>query len=196
MTVEAAPEAVTARKVLVAEDSPITQDLLKLLLKQRGHQVDTVTDGWQAFEALRKNQYDVALLDFHLPNMNGAEVAAGIRREANGRRLPQLVAMTADIEGLLACPNSEDLDHIIPKPLDIYEVGKLIEEQADIGARRAANPRRPGKSKQAGRRRRLSHRFSRGKDTNSWRGRTTSANRVSRPGACRRAWGTRASTPS
>ena len=138
MTVEAAPEAVTARKVLVAEDSPITQDLLKLLLKQRGHQVDTVTDGWQAFEALRKNQYDVALLDFHLPNMNGAEVAAGIRREANGRRLPQLVAMTADIEGLLACPNSEDLDHIIPKPLDIYEVGKLIEEQADIGARRAA----------------------------------------------------------
>ena len=68
--------------------------------------------------------------------MNGAEVAAGIRREANGRRLPQLVAMTADIEGLLACPNSEDLDHIIPKPLDIYEVGKLIEEQADIGASR------------------------------------------------------------
>src|SRR5687768_9538863 len=114
MTAEAAPEAVTARKVLVAEDSPITQDLLKLLLNQRGHQVDTVTDGWQAFEALRNNQYDVALLDFHLPNMNGAEVAAGIRREANGRRLPQLVAMTADIEGLLACPNSEDLDHIIP----------------------------------------------------------------------------------
>jgi CheY-like chemotaxis protein len=102
MTVEAAPEAITARKVLVAEDSPITQDLLKLLLNQRGHHVDTVTDGWQAFEALRNNQYDLVLLDFHLPNMNGAEVAAGIRREANGRRLPQFVAMTADLERLLA----------------------------------------------------------------------------------------------
>jgi CheY-like chemotaxis protein len=143
MSAEAAREAVTTRKVLLAEDSPVTQDLLKLLLNQRGHHVDTVTDGWQAFEALRKNDYDVALLDFHLPNMNGAEVAAGIRRGANGRRLPQLVAITADIEGLLASPNSEQLDHIIAKPLDIYEVGKLIEDQADIGARRAVEPSAP-----------------------------------------------------
>ena len=131
------PEAhpVQGRKVLVAEDSSITQDLLKLLLNQRGHQVDTVTDGIEALEALRKNQYDVALLDFHLPRMDGAQVAANLRKDANGLRLPRLVAITADIEGLLASPSSENFDHIIPKPLDISEVGKLVEEQADIADR-------------------------------------------------------------
>ena len=87
-TPKAAPEAVTGRKVLVAEDNPITQDLLKQFLNQRGHQVDTVTDGREALEALRKNQYDVALLDSHLPSMDGAQIAASIKSDAAGRRLP------------------------------------------------------------------------------------------------------------
>lgn len=132
VTGEAAPQAVKGRKVLVAEDSPITQDLLKLLLNQRGHQVDTATDGLEALEALRKNQYDVALLDFHLPSMDGAQIAASIKSEANGRRLPRLVAITADIEGLLASSSGENFDYIIPKPLHIDEVGKIVEEQAEI----------------------------------------------------------------
>ena len=136
-TLDAAPHAVAGRRVLVAEDSPITQDLLKLLLNQRGHHVDSVTDGREALEALRNNHYDVALLDFHLPGMDGAQVAASIKDEAAGRRLPRLVAITADIEGLLASSSSENFDHVIPKPLDIYEVGKLIEEQAEIADRQA-----------------------------------------------------------
>ena len=132
---EVESHAVTGRKVLVAEDSPITQDLLKLLLNQRGHQVDIATDGPQALEALRKNQYDVALLDFHLPGMDGAQIAASVKKEADGHRVPRLVAITADIEGLLASSSCENFDHIIPKPLDIYEVGKLVEEQAEIADR-------------------------------------------------------------
>ncbi len=131
---EADPQAVNARKVLVAEDSPITHELLKLLLSQRGHHVDIVTDGRAALEALRKNDYDVALLDFHLPELDGLQVAAAIKKEAHGRKLPRLVAITADVEGLLSnAGNCENFDNIIPKPLDVYQVGKLVEEQAAIG---------------------------------------------------------------
>ncbi len=139
------PQPVTGRKVLVAEDSPITHELLKLLLNQRGHRVDVATDGLQALEALRANDYDVALLDFHLPQVDGLQVAAAIKKEAGGRKLPRLIAITADVEGLLAhAEGCENFDHIIPKPLDIYQVGKLVEEQADIadqhGATRQAAP--------------------------------------------------------
>lgn len=124
------------RKVLVAEDSPITHDLLKLLLNQRGHEVDIAVDGRQALEALRQNDYDIALLDFHLPQMDGLQVAAAIKKEAQGRKLPRLIAITADVEGLLAHEeNCENFDNIIPKPLDIYQVGKLVEEQADLADR-------------------------------------------------------------
>lgn len=131
------PEAtpVPGRRVLVAEDSPITQDLLKLLLNQRGHQVDVATDGEQALEALRHNTYDVALLDFHLPKMDGLQVAATIRNEADQRPVPRLIAITADVEGLLAHSKGCDkFDQVLPKPLDIYEVAQVVEGQAEIAA--------------------------------------------------------------
>jgi len=89
---QSAPRPVAGRKVLVAEDSPITHELLKLLLNQRGHHVDIATDGQQALEALKSHDYDVALLDFHLPKMDGLQVAAALKKSANGRKLPRLIA--------------------------------------------------------------------------------------------------------
>jgi len=134
--VEAEPRQSGARKVLVAEDSPITHDLLKLLLNQRGHEVDIASDGLQALEALRNTEYDVALLDFHLPHMDGLQVAATIKAEAHGRHIPRLIAITADPEGLLASgENCENFDQILPKPLDINQVGNVVEHQADIADR-------------------------------------------------------------
>jgi CheY-like chemotaxis protein len=121
--------------VLVAEDSSITSDLLKLLLNQRGHQVDIATDGLQALAALRERRYDVALLDFHLPQMDGVQVASTIRKESKGRQVPRIIAITADIEGLLAhAEDCENFDHILPKPLDIFQVGKMVEDEAEIRA--------------------------------------------------------------
>ena len=67
--------------------------------------------------------------------MDGVRVASSIRKVADGRTLPRLIAMTADIEGLLAhAEDCENFDHILSKPLDISQVGKLVEEQAEIGA--------------------------------------------------------------
>ena len=90
------------RRVLVAEDSPTTHEILKLLLTQRGHHVDIATDGEQALEALRHNHYDVALLDFHLPKMDGLRVATTVRSELPVHARPRLIAITADLPGLLA----------------------------------------------------------------------------------------------
>ena len=132
--------------MLVAEDSSITSDLLKLLLNHRGYHVDIAKDGLQALAALREHRYDVALLDFHLPQMDGVQVASLIRKEAKGRMVPRIIAMTADIEGLLAhVENCENFDHILPKPLDIFQVGKLVEDEAEIGAHQAwPSPVAPG----------------------------------------------------
>jgi CheY-like chemotaxis protein len=146
---QSAPHPAPGRKVLVAEDSPITHELLKLLLNQRGHHVDIATDGQQALEALQSRDYDVALLDFHLPKMDGLQVAAALKKGANGRKLPRLIAITADVEGLLAHEeNCENFDHIIPKPLDIYQVGKLVEEQAEMRDQQQAAPPEPSPAPQ------------------------------------------------
>jgi CheY-like chemotaxis protein len=135
---ETETHAAGARKVLVAEDSAITHDLLKLLLNQRGHEVDVASDGIQALQALREKTYDVALLDYRMPGMDGLQVAAAIKADAQGRRVPRLIAITADPEGLLSADDGcEAFDYILPKPLDINQVGKVVEEQAEIADRKA-----------------------------------------------------------
>ena len=133
------------RRVLVAEDSPTTHEILKLLLTQRGHHVDIATDGEQALEAMRQNHYDVALLDFHLPKMDGLRVATIAKRELQGRDLPRLIAITADLPGLLAhTGDCENFDLVIPKPLDIYRIGQLLEEQAELRDQQQIESLEPG----------------------------------------------------
>jgi CheY-like chemotaxis protein len=126
------------KRVLVAEDSPVTQDLLKLILSQRGHEVDIADDGEQALAALRKHPYDVALIDFRLPKLDGLQVAQQYRAGKSGNTQARLIAITADVEGLLTHKeNCENFDQIIPKPLDIYEICNVIEQAAAIGPARA-----------------------------------------------------------
>ena len=73
---EPAFHAVAGRRVLVAEDSPTTHEILKLLLTQRGHHVDIATDGEQAFEALlRHHHYDIALWISIFPRWMACKVA-------------------------------------------------------------------------------------------------------------------------
>ena len=119
---------VPERRVLVAEDSPVTQDLLKLMLEQRGHSVDLVADGKKALAALDERAYDVVLLDFHLPKLDGLQVASSYREANPGSQKPRFIAITADIKGLLGhASNCENFDDVVPKPLDLEEVLKVVE---------------------------------------------------------------------
>jgi CheY-like chemotaxis protein len=127
--------AMLPKRVLVAEDSPVTQDLLKLILTQRGHEVEIAHDGEQALAALERGPYDVALIDFRLPKLDGLQVAQKYRTNTNGGLRAKLIAITADVEGLLSHKeNCENFDQIIPKPLDIFEVCNVIERSGGAGA--------------------------------------------------------------
>jgi len=87
-----------ASRILVAEDDPVSQRVAVLLLERMGFQVQAVGDGRQALEALRTNSYDVALLDIHMPEMDGLTVAARVRGPDSGVVNPAvpLVALTAN----------------------------------------------------------------------------------------------------
>lgn len=136
-----------ARRVLVAEDNAVTNDLLRLLLSERGHQVDIVEDGEQALAALKKHQYDVVLMDFHLPKMDGLEVANLYRSRSGTEPSPRFIAITSDMKGFLkSARDCETFDQLLPKPLDLDSICKVIEGEAtEISvspASPAANPLR------------------------------------------------------
>ena len=145
MPVESPVQRVAApgRRILIAEDNETMQELLQFLLTQRGHEVDVVSDGESALAAISANPYDVVMLDFHLPKMDGLEVAAAARSKGEAGRMPRFVAITGDMKGLLShAANCENFDRVVAKPFDLDDVCRVIEGEATkADAGRPAPPR-------------------------------------------------------
>ncbi|MGC8761894.1 MAG: PAS domain S-box protein [Bryobacteraceae bacterium] len=93
------PGALSRPKVLVAEDNLLNQRVAAGLLAKLGMDYDLVSNGRQAIEALRRNHYDLVLLDLSMPEMDGLEAAQWIRKEWGQKNLqpPPLVALTAHV---------------------------------------------------------------------------------------------------
>jgi CheY-like chemotaxis protein len=72
-------QAARPLRVLVAEDTPASQIVIRLMLEGMGHQVRVVDDGAQALRAFGEEIFDLVFLDVQMPVMNGHEAAAGIR---------------------------------------------------------------------------------------------------------------------
>ncbi len=83
-------------KVLVVEDDEFNQRIISIMLKNWGCVFDIAGNGKIGLELSRDNQYDLVLMDIHMPVMNGIESTHGIRTESqNPNRSIPIIAMTA-----------------------------------------------------------------------------------------------------
>jgi signal transduction histidine kinase/CheY-like chemotaxis protein len=116
-------------RILIVEDDKVNLMVLDLMLKEKGHFVESATNGSEALLLHAKNQYDVIFMDIQMPIMDGIEATAKIReREGKSRHTP-IIALTAyalvgDREKFL----SYGLDEYIPKPIKMSELFQLLEE--------------------------------------------------------------------
>lgn len=100
-------------RILYAEDEPSNRKVLELALARRGMRVDLAANGTEALRLFRENDYDLVILDWYMPGMNGDELAKAIRQED---REIALVAITSDDLGpdiLVTC----GFDDVFVKPL-------------------------------------------------------------------------------
>jgi len=104
-------------KVLVVEDIPLNQLLMKTLLDDFGFERDIAENGKIAIEKLQNNTYDVILMDLQMPEMNGFEATEYIRTTMNSD-IP-IIALTADVTTVdLAKCKAVGMNDYIAKPVD------------------------------------------------------------------------------
>jgi PAS domain S-box-containing protein len=80
-------EAVTSRRVLVADDNPDNAESLAMLLRLNGHEVETALDGIQTIEAAQRFRPDVVLLDIGMPRLDGYGACRQIRAQPWGKAI-------------------------------------------------------------------------------------------------------------
>lgn len=125
------------RRILLIEDEPLTQDIICTLLQGQGYVVDVAADGFTALERARSVRYDVALIDYHLPEMDGYTLGRLLREQQHPGRddRPVLIGLTADRNGLAARRGSDAVFRaILPKPIkpaDLFAtVDRVCQDEA------------------------------------------------------------------
>ncbi len=104
-------------RVLVVEDIPLNQLLMKTLLDDFGFEQDIADNGKIAIEKLKAKAYDVILMDLQMPEMNGFEATEYIRNEMNSK-IP-IIALTADVTTVdLAKCKAVGMNDYLAKPVD------------------------------------------------------------------------------
>ncbi|HEY6807623.1 MAG TPA: response regulator [Gemmatimonadales bacterium] len=125
-------EARTRRRVLLAEDNTVNQEVAAAMLRQRGHAVTIVADGRAAVNAAARDAFDVVLMDIHMPELDGYAATAEIRASERGRTLP-IIAVTANaFVGERERALAHGMSGYLAKPFRAHELYAAVEGPADL----------------------------------------------------------------
>jgi len=116
-------------KILLAEDNVVNQTLAVRVLEKRGHSVVVADTGRAAVETFEQQPFDLILMDVQMPEMNGLEATAAIRRkeESTGKHIP-IIAMTANaMAGDKELCLGAGMDGYLAKPIQMKELFATIE---------------------------------------------------------------------
>jgi two-component system, sensor histidine kinase and response regulator len=115
--------------VLLVEDNAVNQRLAARLLEKRGHRVVVAANGREALSALEKDAFDLVFMDVQMPEMDGLEATAAIRKKEQLSGNHQAVialtahAMKGDQERCLAA----GMDGYLGKPIQTQELDAILE---------------------------------------------------------------------
>lgn len=114
-------------RILVAEDNRVNQQVILLLLKNLGLDADLVNDGVEAVYAAEHNRYDLILMDWQMPNMDGLEATRHIQQKL-GEAAPIVIAVTAnamsgDVQQCLAA----GMNDYLSKPIRRDELKRMLQ---------------------------------------------------------------------
>ena len=119
---EPARRTLRGQRVLLTDDNAINRQVIKLFLAPQGCDISEATNGKEALDAIARNDFDIVLLDVHMPVMDGKEAIQRLRNNPRWANLPVIAltadAMSGDREKYLALGMTD----YISKPVDQREL--------------------------------------------------------------------------
>jgi CheY-like chemotaxis protein len=122
-------------RILLAEDNVINQQVALSFLERLGYRADVAANGLEALQSLRRQPYDVVLMDVQMPEVDGLEATRRIRQEFAAEAQPRIIAMTAN-------PMREDREACLVAGMEDY-IGKPVQVGELVAALSKCQPRLP-----------------------------------------------------
>lgn len=153
---EISAQCIEGKRVLAADDHLRSLELLEKLLVSLGARVTAVTDGEGALEAIAKAEketqfFDLSILDIHLPELNGYEVARRVRGFTGLVRKMPLLALTTTAERRSEQFLESDFDGFLPKPVQkqrlVEKIVRLMTEREEQSKTETVVPETPPEPK-------------------------------------------------
>lgn len=91
MTLTLLPSQIDARRVLVVDDDPVQREFASVYLAASGTRLETASSAREALAALEREKFDIVLIDFEMPGMNGLELIETIRSRQQWKSLPLMM---------------------------------------------------------------------------------------------------------
>jgi PAS domain S-box-containing protein len=131
-------------RVLVVEDNPVNQKVALRQLALLGVQADVAANGLEALTMTADAAYDLVLMDCQMPDLNGYEATAAIRRADGPNQSVPIVAMTADV---VTADRQRSLDagmsDYLSKPIELDDLARVLRTWLRPVARNDREPKRP-----------------------------------------------------
>lgn len=114
-------------RILLADDNIINQKVALLLLAELGYEADAVSNGLEALEALKRQSYDVVLMDVQMPEIDGLETSRRIYQTCPQKHRPKIIGLSAyAMSGYRERCLEAGMDDYLTKPIRLEELAELL----------------------------------------------------------------------
>ena len=121
-------------RILLAEDNVVNQKLALRLLSQMGYRADLAANGLEVMQAVKRQPYDVILMDVQMPEMDGLEATRQLCAQIPTPQRPRIVAMTANaMQGDREMCLEAGMDDYLSKPIRVDQLVQALSRCQPVG---------------------------------------------------------------
>ena len=127
------PAKPVSARVLVVEDNPVNRKLVQHMLQKLGCTVELASDGYMALQVAAKDTFDLVLMDWQMPGMDGLETTRRLKEMWPAERQTPIVALTANaMEGDRAACLKAGMSDYLTKPIQMASLANALEKWCGV----------------------------------------------------------------